>query len=187
MSDVFYGLNMQMIIYLFSIWANGESKYGDVVPAGVLYMPSGEKYINANRNIDNENLKNENNKNNKLKGFVLSDSVIIESMEEGKKKIFIPASLDKENKPTGNVLTIGQIGVLKEKIDSILKEMAEELLKGNINAYPVKGKDYEHTCEYCDYKDVCNIEEYDKRKEIKDRDFTEISTTMLCKDGEENG
>ena len=187
LSDVFYGLNMQMIIYLFSIWANGESKYGDVVPAGVLYMPSGEKYINANRNIDSENLKNENNKNNKLKGFVLSDSVIIESMEEGKKKIFIPASLDKENKPTGNVLTIGQIGVLKEKIDSILKEMAEELLKGNINAYPVKGKDYEHTCEYCDYKDVCNIEEYDKRKEIKDRDFTEISTTMLCKDGEKNG
>lgn len=187
LSDVFYGLNMQMIIYLFSIWANGEKKYGDVVPAGVLYMPSGEKYINANRNIDESDLKNENKKNIKLKGFVLSDSVIIESMEEGEKKIFIPASLDKENKPSGNVLTIGQIGVLKEKVDSILKDMGEELLKGNINAYPVKGKDYEHICEYCDYKDVCNIEEYDKRKEIKDKDFSEIKSTMLVKDGEENG
>ena len=40
LSDVLSGLNMQMLIYLFAIGENGEEKYGDVFPSGVLYMPA---------------------------------------------------------------------------------------------------------------------------------------------------
>ena len=39
LSDVLSGLNMQMLIYLFASGENGEEKYGDVFPSGVLYMP----------------------------------------------------------------------------------------------------------------------------------------------------
>ena len=39
LSDVLNGLNMQMLIYLMCLWQNGAQRYGEVVPAGILYMP----------------------------------------------------------------------------------------------------------------------------------------------------
>lgn len=39
LSDVLNGLNMQMLIYLMCLWQNGAERYGEVIPAGILYMP----------------------------------------------------------------------------------------------------------------------------------------------------
>lgn len=37
LSDVFYGLNMQMLLYLFAIWQNGQKGLKNAYPAGILY------------------------------------------------------------------------------------------------------------------------------------------------------
>ena len=35
LSDILYGLNLQMLLYLYSIKLNGVEKYGEITPAGI--------------------------------------------------------------------------------------------------------------------------------------------------------
>ena len=188
LSDVLHGLNMQMLVYLFSIWENGTEKYGDVVPAGVLYMPSGVKTISADKNVSEEELDKERKKQSKMKGLVLENTIVIEGMEDGGKGIFIPAEIDKNGNAKGDVISLLQMGKLKTRIDSLLQKMAEELHLGAINACPVSGTDYDKVCEYCDYGDICCIEEDDERNEIEK---LRLKETLDIIDGEtevaENG
>ncbi|MBQ9898606.1 MAG: PD-(D/E)XK nuclease family protein, partial [Ruminococcus sp.] len=48
LSDVWYGMGLQMLIYLFALQEKGPARYGkEIVPAGVLYAPAREAYIPA--------------------------------------------------------------------------------------------------------------------------------------------
>ena len=49
LDDVYYGLNLQMLIYLFSIWKNGTGELANCLPAGVLYLPAKDHIITASR------------------------------------------------------------------------------------------------------------------------------------------
>ena len=40
LSDVYYGLSLQMLVYLFSICENGTGRLAGALPAGVLYLPA---------------------------------------------------------------------------------------------------------------------------------------------------
>ena len=41
LSDVIYGVNMQMLIYLATLSENAEARYGGkLAPAGILYVPA---------------------------------------------------------------------------------------------------------------------------------------------------
>ena len=41
LSDVWYGMGLQMLLYLFALAENGSARYGrEIVPAGVLYVPA---------------------------------------------------------------------------------------------------------------------------------------------------
>lgn len=184
LSDVFYGLNMQMLAYLFSIWENGEEKYGQVVPAGVLYMPSGTKTITAKRNASNEEINEQYVKEGRMNGVVLSNTQVIEAM--GSK--YSPAKIDKKTLlPAGDVLNLVQMSKLKEKIDDILYQMAKHLGEGNINAVPVEGEDYKDVCGYCDYKDICVIEDDDERRKIEKKSFKEICKILSNEEENVNG
>ena len=48
---------MQMLIYMAAILQNGKKLYGEVVPAGILYMPAKSSIVNANRDIPNQKLE----------------------------------------------------------------------------------------------------------------------------------
>lgn len=182
LSDVFEGLNMQMLIYLFSIWDNGRERYGNVVPAGILYMPSKDSMVKAKKEMIGEEIEKLHNKQAKMKGAILNNTIVIEAMNEK----YSPVSIGKTGNPTGDILSLKQFEKLKEKVDENLKNMAEELLKGNINPFPVYGKEYDKTCEYCDYKDICNIENDDKKREIEKLKFKDAKK-LLGEEEEENG
>lgn len=62
-SDVLNGLNMQMLIYLFTLVSNGKARYGDAIPAGVLYMPAKASAFTAERGKDLSKQGNPNDKN----------------------------------------------------------------------------------------------------------------------------
>ena len=47
LSDVLHGLNMQMLVYLAALVENGQ-----VLPAGILYMPAAEPSVSAQKGID---------------------------------------------------------------------------------------------------------------------------------------
>ena len=46
-TDIYYGINLQMLVYLFSICQNGKGQLENTVPAGILYMPGKTGFLPA--------------------------------------------------------------------------------------------------------------------------------------------
>ena len=173
LSDVVQGLNMQMFIYLFALWQNGEKKYGEFTPAGVLYYPANSPLVSVDRGTDNETLETEIQKKCGMNGIVLADPEVIIAMDESESGLYIPAKISK-GELKGSLIGLKQLEKLKEKADSVLAEMADALHSGEISAYPAYGKSYKTVCEYCDYKSVCFYEENIPVRELCDEKLQKV-------------
>lgn len=158
LSDVLYGLNMQMLLYLAAIWQNGGERYGDVVPAGVLYMPANRPTINSERKNGEESDQKELGKKLRMNGLVLDDPEVISGMEHNAQGVFIPVAL-KDGKPakTEAVASLSQMGRIVKHMETLVTDMAIQLSQGEIPAIPVSGE-YD-ACAWCPYRPVCGREE----------------------------
>lgn len=173
LSDVVQGLNMQMFIYLFALWQNGKEKYGDFIPAGVLYYPAGSPSVSVQRNMTAENIENEKRKKCVTNGIVLDDSAVVIAMDKSECGLYVPAKI-KKGRAEGSLIGLKQLEKLKEKADKILADIAQSLYDGKIEALPSYGKSYKKTCEYCDYKAVCAYESGIPTRELKDYDLKTV-------------
>lgn len=154
LSETLEGLNMQMLIYLFAIWHNGEALYGDVVPAGVLYMPANAPAANLGRNASLEEIEAEKTKNSRMSGMLLNSMDVVIGMEKDGEGIFIPAKL-KNDALEGSLITIDEMAKLKTRVDGMIGKMAQSLHRGEIPAYPAATDLRYPACVYCDYGAVC--------------------------------
>ena len=145
------GLNLQMLIYLFTLWENGGDRFENMVPAGVLYMPALLPVVNAQ--ADEATRKEEQSKLLKMDGLVLSEHRVLEAMEEGIAGKYIPVEMKAgdEFAAKSKVATLRQMQVLKEHTEQLLRRMGEELHAGNIDATPL-------SCDYCKYKEICRFD-----------------------------
>lgn len=186
LSDLLYGLNMQMLMYLFTVSEN-EALFNNPVPAGILYMPSKDAAPELLRSDGEEEHKKAENKNYKMKGILLNDLSVLEAMEKDVGGVFLPirkkaAAKTKKGEaekieftPADLLFTSVQLERLKAWTDGLLGEMADSLADGRIEASPLKKKN-SLPCDYCDYWSVCgkkpsSVREYapdagDKIKEI---------------------
>ncbi len=186
LGDVFAGLNMQMLIYLMCLWDNGKDEFGDIVPAGILYVPANNSGTALPRNATDEEVLEQKLKNGRMNGMLLDDEKILEAMEEGCKGRFINAGFDRYGKLTGTFLSLDGFGALHKKIDSMLINMGESLHRGEIAARPVRGiSAYDGTCTYCDFRDVCRRTETDDFREASSPGHDEA--TAMLRGCDENG
>ncbi len=182
LGEVFSGLNMQMLIYLFAIWENGGDYYKNVTPAGVLYFQA-KSPKNTSSKITRESTA-EDSKSTALKelrmhGMVLNNLDVVNAMEDGCDGLFIPAQLDKNGSLKGNVISLKALTNLKNRVNNSIKNMATELQNGRISAFPV-----EDGCTWCSYKDICKREETDPIKEIEVPSFDDAIEMLR---GDEDG
>ena len=156
LSDILYGLNLQMFVYLFSICADKSSEYS-AVPAGVLYMHASRETLGLKRDVDEKKYKDEETKIFKMKGMVLYDGEhdILRSMEQDLGGNYIPVKYTQKNGLVGCFASLEELGRISKKVDSLIVEMASELQSGNINQNPINGKNHDKTCDYCKYSSVC--------------------------------
>lgn len=156
LSDVFYGMNMQMLLYLLSIWRGGHEFYENITPAGILYFPARLDHINIDRNDSEEKRETARMARGKMNGMLVLDEVSIEAMDKSRKSVFLPVSFDsKTGQVKGKFITLGQLEKLGKLMDDIIKNMGESLHKGLVSAWPLSGPGHTDTCNWCDYKDVC--------------------------------
>ena len=165
-SDVLNGLNMQMLIYLFTLVSNGKARYGDAIPAGVLYMPAKASAFTAERGKDLSKQGNPNDK--KMQGFVLENADVIVAMEHDGDGVYIPARIDKDGNIKGKTLDLRELSKLWDKVDENLVNMGEELHRGSIPALPAQGKNYKEICSKCEYWNICTHENNMPVRELND-------------------
>lgn len=175
LSDILYGLNLQMLLYLSIIEKNGTARYSEgsryeLAPAGILYMPStpqsktGDFYSEKNRS---ESLKTQ-QAGFKMNGLLINDPEILSAMEEGVQGVFIPARMGADGKlqqAEKSFTTLEDYGRIFAFLDQKLMEMAQQLFDGNVERNPVKGTSQD-ACEYCDYRSVCGFENGKKTRRI---------------------
>lgn len=187
LSKVFYGLNMQMLIYLFALYANGRKEYGDFIPSGIFYMSAKTEKLDLPRDATQEQIDKKRlfSEKNKYSGMVVDDITAIEGMEKDLKGLFVPFKREKDGTLSGKIIPFDKLLKLNEIIDNVLNDTAILLHNGIINAVPYKDKS-ENACEYCDYKTVCGFEEGDRTLEVESMSFDEALAAIGGDDEAEN-
>lgn len=160
LSDVVQGLNMQMLIYLFTIQQNGRGRLEGALPAGVLYMPSSSRYVSGDRHTPAEEVQAAQRKTYRMSGLLLDDVEIIQGMEKEIRGVFIPAKQKKDGgwDAYSSVATLAELGRLSHRIEQNITSMADLLGRGYIPALPIDGGGY-RPCDYCRFATVCGREE----------------------------
>jgi len=183
LNDILLGLNLQMLLYLFTIEQNGKKQFGDNVAAGVLYMPMHESPINAARNEKQEAIENKRLRQLRMDGILLDNEEILRGMEPDLKGIFLPVKLGRDGKPSPRsaLASHEELGSLATKLRHTITDMADALLAGKIPAKPVDDAEY-NVCEYCDYRSTCGFESGDPAREVakldRDQFFREIESEV---------
>ena len=158
LSDVLYGMNLQMLLYLFSLSENGRLLYGSqIVPAGVLYIPAKDVVISSGTRLSDEALEKERSGRVKRSGLILDNPGVINAMEHGEDPKYIPVKF-KNGVPQGDALVSAErLGLLARHIDDTLRSMAAELRRGSIAADPYYRAQQECACANCDYVEACRF------------------------------
>lgn len=183
LGEVFAGLNMQMLIYLFAIWQNGQELYKNVTPAGILYFQAkasrATETTKLNRYSDDNAIDKTVKDKFRMSGMVLNNIDVITAMEKNLEGVYIPASLNKDGTVSGNVISLKSLSNLKNKVNGLIREMADKLQSGVISALPT-----EDGCDYCYYKDICKRSDTDPVREFDKLSF-DTAISMLGGDDDE--
>ena len=164
MTEVWNGLGLQMLLYLFTLQDRGRELYKMPVDSvGVLYLPARDAVIRGSRTMEDETLRHEMDKELVRSGLVLDDPEVLGAMETvGKGGYrFLPLRVSKTTgKISGDALVSAeQMGRLGRHIQTVLEEICRELARGDITADPYWRGPEKNACRYCDYAAACQFEE----------------------------
>lgn len=165
LSDVCEGVNIQMLMYLFTLEARGRTHFGasEIRPAGVLYSPARFDAVRADGEPTDEELAALRRSTAKRSGLVLADGDVIEAMEPGEEKKFLPVKLKKTGEWTqaslGSLASLEQFGALGKYIGQTLRDMTAELRAGSVTADPWFKSARDNACAWCDYAKACLFDE----------------------------
>ena len=164
LTEVWNGLGLQMLLYLFTLEERGESLYGlPVEGAGVLYLPARDAVVRGSRTMSEQAWRKALDRELVRSGLVLDDSAVLEAMEhvseEGYR--FLPLKVSKSTGAiTGDALASAErLGRLGRHIQRVLGEICGELAQGNIAADPFWRGPEKNACRFCDYAAACHFEE----------------------------
>lgn len=159
-SDVWYGMGMQMLLYLFALEQEGRARYGhEIVPAGVLYVPARDALISASRELSDEELEKEKRKLRQRSGLILDDVAIISAMESAEEPEYLPVSIKKDGSLSSDSLADSeQFSALQAHVNRRLLSLSKALSEGSIAAFPYYRGEQDNACLYCPYAAVCRFD-----------------------------
>lgn len=172
LDDIARGKNLQMLIYLFTLWQSdregflrtvGIEEGGRLFPAGAVYLnlsltptrldaPGAVPPPLAARN-----------------GLLLDDAEAIGAMDRSGSGAFVPIQYGKDGEPTEkslkNLVSLERMGELSREVNETIRGIAEGIACGHADATPFASGS-ELACDYCRYAPVCrNMNAEKKEKE----------------------
>lgn len=168
LSEVWFGRNLQMLLYLNVLWKYGKNKYGkETEPAGVLYIPARDNMLSMDGPSDGEKTEKARNKELKRSGLVLNDEDVLEAMERGMPKRFVPVSANKDGVLKGSIADIQQFDLLMQHVEATLTELTKQIREGNIDAQPWYRNASSNGCNYCAYREACHFENGNQKDSVR--------------------
>ncbi len=164
LTEVYYGLALQMLTYLDIVVTNSQTLIGtEGVPAGVLYFHLHNPIVKSNKILTLEEIEEEIFKSFKMKGLMLDDAQVVklmdESLETGTSKI-VSAELKKDGTLSARSQVAGKedFKILHRYVRNLYKESGNAISSGivDINPYQLKKRT---PCEFCSFKSVCQFDQ----------------------------
>ena len=159
--DILFGLNLQMLIYLYSIVrANGIK---NAKPAGILYKP-------AKRDLNESGLS--------MNGLLPANAELIRAMDKKGEGEFVPKLKIKKDgsvsKASDSFIDPEDFDVIFDYIEKIMKTTGNAISCGDISVTPINSREAD-ACKYCDYSFVCGIEDSEVKRVEKIRNADVIN------------
>ena len=164
LSDVWYGMGLQMLMYLFSLQQHGDLRYNrEIIPAGVMYIPARDVLISAPSDLSDEEIAKQRGTKLARSGLLLNDKAVLEAMEPVPK--YLPVKFGKDGEPKGDSLAAAQrMGAMARHIERTLKKLYAALKGGCIDADPVYRGPEDTACTFCEYSQACHFDESRDRR-----------------------
>lgn len=166
--DVFNGVGLQMLLYMFALRQSGGQLLGEnPVAAGVQYFPARAPYINSDGMLEEQEAGKARKSEWKRKGLLLRDEAVLQAMEPGENPQRMSYSVKKDGTLSGDLADREQLKMLEGYIFRYLGKMVEDIASGNVEPNPYTRGSSHSACAYCPYSTVCHEKSVDGRRNYK--------------------
>ena len=169
--DVFNGIGLQMLLYMFALEQSGESFLGaDAIPAGVQYFPARVPLISTDGVPDAEDLAKSRASQWKRKGLLLAQENVLDAMEHDVDVSRLSYGHTKDGALKGDVASSHQFGQLKKYVFRLLAGMIQDIATGDITANPYTRGSSHNACTFCPYDSICHSSDVAQRRNYQKMD-----------------
>ena len=166
--DVFNGVGLQMLLYMFALKHSGTDLLGDhAVAAGVQYFPARAPYITAEGKLDPEEAEKARLREWKRRGLLLQDEAVLQAMEPGEKPQRMSYTVRKDGSLSGDLADRDQLKQLEAYVFRTLARMVEDIASGNVEPNPYTRGSTHNACTFCPYGPVCHPDTVPGRRNYK--------------------
>lgn len=166
--DVFNGVGLQMLLYLFALRESGHEALGNrPVAAGVQYFPARAPFLPADGRLTAEAAAEKRLSLWKRKGLLLADEAVLQAMEPGDVPHRMDYSVKKDGSLSGDLASREQLSRLKRYIFRTLAKMVEDIASGNVEPNPYTRGTSHDACAYCPYGTICHQAGVEGRRNYK--------------------
>lgn len=170
LSNVYYGMDLQLAIYLTAVCEKGEYR-----PAGMLYFKIDEPVLDRSVAKDAASYEREIMKKLKMDGLVLEDDEILKAMdafyESGSDVIPVGKTSKGLFSAHSKIATESEFASISKHVKRTVKKLCSEILSGESRVSPTK-----NACTYCEMKAFCGFDPtvagftYRDLEKLKDND-----------------
>lgn len=167
LTDVYYGLQLQLLLYLDALLKNADEYLKkQAIPGAILYFRLDDPIVKSNPDMKDEAIEKSIMKKLKMKGLLLADAKIIKNMDltidEDKSNkgysLIIPAKVNSDGSlGKSSAITLKEFEILRQYVSESVVRLCQEMLNGNIKIRPSKKKSYK-SCDYCQYAAICQFD-----------------------------
>ena len=181
--DVFNGVGLQMLLYLFALKHSGEDLLGaNPIAAGVQYFPARAPYILSDGMLEAAEADDLRLKEWKRRGLLLQDEQVLQAMEPGENPKRMNYKVRKDGSLTGDLADRDQLKLLEKYVFRVVGKLVEDIASGNVDPNPYTRGTSHNACSFCPYGAICHKDGVEGRRNYKkmesDRFWEEIGKEM---------
>lgn len=163
--DIFNGIGLQMLLYLFALEHGGEAVVGEhPIGAGVQYFSARVPLLASDGRLTKEEAEEARSKEWKRKGLLLNDEAVLQAMEPGDSPSRLCCTRKKDGTLSGDLADRAQLKQLETYIFRFLSRMVDDIASGNVEPNPYTRGSKHDACAFCPYGPICHKTEVTGRR-----------------------
>ena len=184
--DIYYGLQLQLLVYLDAYLKYYKKTGASFKPGGVFYFRITDPTLALDEELSAEAIEKILYEKMRMSGLLLQEDVLIHgldhSLAESRSSAIVPVGYTKKGDPTAasNLATEEQYAAILDFVATRTQEIGDAMKAGIITPAPYR--DGQRTpCAYCSYRSLCRhsyaeAPKWRKLKKIDKADFWETIT-----------